>query len=359
MREKIMATAKKDKLIYESLEELISPETLSELEGRRVATVQVAPFEPVQSATQNPLLSVSTPGSAGRGYVVKRMSLEWDWIMEATGDNRCREVQLWRSGILDRLPESMCHAIVACAADGPGWAIMMRDYSDSFSRVHALTEGMNAAYLEAMAALHARFLDDDELKNSTLGLCEPSIYYTFLSPRRSRAVWTPILSHLLDGWEVLETLWDRATIHVIEQLHADPDPLCDALGRFPQTLVHGDEKFNNLAVLSESAPAVLVIDWQFATRMAPAVGLARYLCTPATAPPVAREISLDYYRACFERCAGFPLDDREWQTQVDLAFLGSVLWAGSLLALKAVTDERVRAELPWWEQRVHAGADRL
>ena len=53
--------------------------------------------------------------------------------MRATGDLRCRPLVVWCSGLLDRLPASIDHAIVGVAEglgrNGWGAAILMRDVS--------------------------------------------------------------------------------------------------------------------------------------------------------------------------------------------------------------------------------------
>ena len=41
-----------------------------------------------------------TRGAHGsRSYVVKRIALEWDWIMRASDDTLGRAVMAWRSGL--------------------------------------------------------------------------------------------------------------------------------------------------------------------------------------------------------------------------------------------------------------------
>jgi hypothetical protein len=288
------------------------------------------------------------------------MSLEWDWLMHATNDLRCREVQLWRAGVLDRLPPELGHSVVACAHDGGGWAILMTDHSTLFERPEALDAKSDRHYLNALAALHARFLNDPSLLDPELGLCEPARYVICTSPST--------LSNLTVGdqprtigeaWRLLDECFEPENVHTIRSLHADPSPLCAALERFPQTLAHGDWMPRNLAVLALRPAKTLVIDWQFATRTAPAVDLARYLAFTKIVRPVPREDSIRYYRKCFERYAGITLNDEEWQAQVEIALLASVIFLGHLLMKAAVQDTRKRAELPWWERQVRAGAARL
>ena len=67
----------------------------------------------------------------GERFVVKHLHVDDDWIMRATGDVRCRPLVVWSSGLLDRLPASIDHAIVGVAEglgrNGWGAAVLMRD----------------------------------------------------------------------------------------------------------------------------------------------------------------------------------------------------------------------------------------
>ena len=271
--------------LYSSLDEL-SPESLSQIEGRRITEVTIEPFEPKTSATGNPFLSVRTDGNPPSRFIVKRMSREWDWIMHATDDLLCREVQLWSSGILDRLPPELIHATLACAEDVNGWAILMVDRSDIFSDDTEFDARANRCYLNSLAALHARYLDDPALLDPAIGLCTVDRYLTCASP--------PVLSTVTVGdrpadfikaWVPLDECLSPETAGTIRSLHRDPSPLCVALEQFPQTLIHGDWGPHNVAPCSPTATETLAIDWQFALRSAPVVDLARlpgtlaHICT--------------------------------------------------------------------------------
>jgi hypothetical protein len=84
------------------LDELLAPETLSRLSGEPVTSVRRGPFAGGHSASGSRFLAVETNDGRGPRFVVKRTSLEWDWIMRATDDRQGREALAWRSGLLDR-----------------------------------------------------------------------------------------------------------------------------------------------------------------------------------------------------------------------------------------------------------------
>ncbi|MCP4288802.1 MAG: hypothetical protein GY792_30995, partial [Gammaproteobacteria bacterium] len=124
--------------LYDSLEDMIRPETLGGLENKTFTTTRLAPFQSVGwSASGSKFLALHTTNGhqATNGndpsYVVKRISREWDWIMNTTDDQYGRTATLWQHGILDRLPEEIEHTVVACATDGTGRAILMRDVRET------------------------------------------------------------------------------------------------------------------------------------------------------------------------------------------------------------------------------------
>ncbi|MCP4288801.1 MAG: hypothetical protein GY792_30990, partial [Gammaproteobacteria bacterium] len=125
-------------ILYDSLEDMIRPETLGGLENKTFTATHLAPFQGVGwSASGSKFLAIHTTNgnqvNSGNSphYVIKRVSREWDWIMHATGDRYGRTTTLWQHGILDRLPEEIEHTVVACATDGTGRAILMRDVRET------------------------------------------------------------------------------------------------------------------------------------------------------------------------------------------------------------------------------------
>ena len=77
--------------LFDSLEEMLAPQTLSELLARPVSSVEIRPMADHSGVAGGRLYYVET--DAGR-FVLKRMSMEHDWLMYTSGDQRCRSVQL-------------------------------------------------------------------------------------------------------------------------------------------------------------------------------------------------------------------------------------------------------------------------
>jgi len=355
-----------------SVEELISVEFFSALEGRAIAEVRVTPFDSVDSVSGSRLLRVEVNGGQGLRYVLKRISPEWDWIMRATDDHQARAVVSWQTGLLDRLPSNVVHGVIACARDGNGWAILMRDVGAALipSGDDVISVSDNECFLATMAAIHASFWNQPEVVDPALGFCGLRYRYAELSPEtgrreaeRGRSATIPRL--LLEGWGLLETVVDAAVAQVIGHLLEDPQPLCAALLRFPRTVVHGNLKLGNLGLFREERPRVVILDWEVVGPAPPAVDLAWYLAVNSARLPVTKEDAIFFYQRSLAERLGARFDRSWWEPQLELALLGAFLqlsWEKALGAAKGPTEAvraREWAELAWWSERVRVGAKHL
>ena len=362
--------------LYGSLDEMLSSEVLSRLEGRTVTSVQVQPFTtPYGGVSGNQFLAVETAGSDGqdRRYIVKRTSTVWDIIMRISGDTACREMLVWQHRLLDRLPPEVGHTVVAAATDDGGWVLLMRDIGDLMHPSQRwpgagwapLSERELEVFLDGLAALHARYWEDPALLDPQLGLCElPWLYASFSPATVQREAGSPhvLVTFLRDGWQQFERVAAPELVRLVQGLQADSQPFCDALRRYPWTLVHGDPNCKNFGIELAPEPRILLLDWQLATRAPPAVDLAFFLSLFSAVVPASNEEVIEQYRARLAARLDDRFDERWWRPQLDLALLGHVLRFGALLAQRMTQhdDPAVRAhyrtELAWWSERALAGA---
>ena len=113
--------------LFDSVEEMISPRTLSRLVQRLVANVKV--IAPGDNGGLSGSRFSAAETDRGR-YILKHMSREHDFLMLATDDFQSRSVTLWQHGLLEEIRSFMAHKIVGCARHGSGWAILMEDLRD-------------------------------------------------------------------------------------------------------------------------------------------------------------------------------------------------------------------------------------
>ncbi len=367
--------------LEESVEALLEPERLSKYVGQSVTQIARKPLSAEFAHSGSGLELVTTNHGSGPRAVLKRVSLQWDWLMRATGDRRCRAVTVWQYGLLDRLPPLFAPAVLACALDGEGWAILMPDYSAALVTNCAFSESQHRLFLDALAAMHAAFWNDPTVADPAVGLCSLLHVYRMFTPavaRREGAGAGEIPGRILEGWNLAHHVVGTDVMAIIAPLLEDPAPLCTALARFPQTLVHGDFRHSNLGVLPVRAGAtdpgnrrrLALLDWQLAAAAPPVVELGRYLGANSPLLPASKEHTLEFYftrlqhhLAAHGRAA---LSRGDWERQCLLGMLGGFLQDGWAIVLKAAhwrvgaaARRHWQADLNWWTAQVRNGATLL
>jgi hypothetical protein len=351
---------------------MLSFAELSELVGRTVTELGSIPLHLSDGKSGSELVALDVGG--GERFVLKRVSRRWDWVMRVSGDYHCRPVLAWQAGVLDRVPPVIEHGMVACARDGEGWALLMRDVGGAMIPPGGIqiSEDENALFLESMAALHASFWNDPEAADTAVGFCDLWNRYACFSPpvmepesRGPDAV--PRLA--LEGWKRFPSLVNPEIARSIGGLLHSVQPLVDALSRYPQTVAHGDWKLGNLGIIRPQAgptwsprkARVVLLDWALVGPAPPAADLAWYLALNSARLPVSKERCIALYRASFSRRLGDRFDSDWWLPQLELCLLGAFVqfgWEKSLGASQGETEEvraRERAELAWWSDRARAG----
>ena len=235
--------------------------------------------------------------------------------------------------------------------DDPGW--------------EPLSERELWVFLDGLAALHAAYWEDPSLLDPRLGLCElPWLYASFSPATVQREAGSPhmLVAMLRAGWEQLERVAAPDLVRLVRGLQADSRPLCDALRRYPWTLVHGDPNCKNFGIELAPAPRIFLLDWQLVTRAPPAVDLAYFLSLFSAVIPASHEEAIERYRDRLAARLGDRFDERWWRPQLDLALLGHFLRFGALLLVRMTQHhdpavrEHYRTELAWWSERALAGA---
>lgn len=303
--------------VFDSLEKMLSTETLSNLLSKTITHVDIQPMNGHGGLAGGYLSYVNT--NNGR-LVLKQMSIEYDWIMFASDDQLCRSVTLWQYGILDQLLPYADHKIITCARDGKGWAILMHDLTGStFSPATPLTYEMISSFLDVLARLHAIFWNNIAIAHPILGVCTPKqmLDQTALPIARKYPNYPTSLipGWVCGGWEVLPELLEPNVLAKLHNLIEDPKPLYDTLKRYPSTLLHGDYRIDNLA-FHNGCPVLL--DWQESTYTVMTTDLAWLVKHSYVQKVMSREQATKYYRSHLEVYLGEPFDENEWQAMLDL-----------------------------------------
>jgi len=285
----------------------------------------------------------------GQPYILKHLDLAGDWTMRASGSLRGAPLELWKRGILDRLPDCLNQPIVAAAerertgpAPSGGCVVLMHDVSRWLVPVadDPISLGQHQRFLAHMAALHAAFWD-----------CGPEVdvvpimhRYLELSPWMAEAEAAVGSEHLVPqlvakGWPMLADVAPDAAA-VAGPLALDPGPLVAALATTPQTFVHSNWKLDNLG--TDDAGRTVLLDWEQPGRGPALSDLAWYLAINCRRLPQSKEESISVYRAALEACG---IDTEPWwDRQLLLSLLGALVQFGWEKALGGYDEE-----LAWWE----------
>jgi hypothetical protein len=354
---------------FASLDDLLGPETLSALVGFPITTALRVPFTGGHSASGSRFLAVETNGEQGPRFVVKLSSPASDWIVRGTADHRGREMLVWSTGLLDQLPAQLSHPVIACAWDGAGWAILMHDVSDSLISDAMGETPIDVAdfqlILDALAALHASFWEQHELVDPALGFCSPWHRYTVFSPatgEREADHPNEVIRWIREGWPTFLNMIAPDVATLLQDLLADPAPLCAAMARYPQTVLHGDPRGANLGIVRDPTPRLMLIDWHLGGPGVPAVDLAWVLSNFGIQAPVSQETAIGWYHEALRHRLGSRFDGSWWGPQLELSLLGELLRCGAGIGWDAADSrggaigEWTRRSLMWWSERARAGA---
>jgi hypothetical protein len=300
--------------------------------------------EPMKTADSLSSASFERVVIDGQPHVVKHLSTGSDWIMRATGDVACRPLWVWRTGILDALPDSLDPLIVDVAHDSQTGVttLLMPDVEG-----YLVPEGSDVLPLEQhrrfvdhMGALHAAFWD----WKGPPALTPMANRYTALVPLTGQV--ERDLGNAGGVPSVLESAWQRLGQVSPEMgalalaLATDPGPLVDALAATPRTLIHGDWKAGNLG--SHPDGRTILLDWQWPGRAPGCVDLGWYLAVNCDRLPESKEATIAGYR---DALVHHGVEVGEWfDRQLELALLGAFVQLGW-----SKTDDA--AELGWWVDR--------
>ena len=285
----------------------------------------------------------------GSCLVVKRTCAPADLAMRLSGDDQGRELALWESGVLDRLPSAVTHAVVGGWRDGDEVVVVMRDLGEAvITWDRPVGRAECRRLFAAVASLHETFAG-----RRVDGLCPLEQRLSLFAPRTLRTVPAeahPLIDAALTGWERFAEIVPADVADAVAAIHDDAGPLAAALTARGTTLVHGDFWLVNAAF---EGNGVVLIDWGLATEAPGAFDFSTFLMG-ASGVAAGRDDLLDDIRAA----AG----DRHDETALHLALLASLADLGWNKALDISGDDdavraRETAELAWWVGQARSALD--
>lgn len=291
----------------------------------------------------------------GSRVVVKRFDPSVDLVMRLSGDPRGREVELFRTGLLDRLPTTVLHPVVDGWYDDDGRGVLvMRDLGDSvLSWKSVVSRDQARTMLGAVADLHGTFLGA-----APEGLTPLGSLLDMFAPRRIRPyAGEALVDYALRGWEYWSEVAPGEVGERVLALAHDPAPLAAACAALPATLLHGDLSTVNMAFEADRPGCLTLFDWGLAAVGPAELDFGRLLTGCAHLfGPIGRAASetivarLDDLVALQREVSGPAYDD----DALRLGLLAGITWLGWNKSLDIVEHPdpavraRERAALPWW-----------
>ncbi len=370
--------------IFDSVEQMVSADGLASLIGSAVESVECAPLD-AEHFSGNTLERVRAVcnGQVVR-FVMKRFSMQRDWIMRLTQDYEVREVALFRGGVFARMPDLCIVPIIAAARDGKSWASLMIDVSDSLvpNGAAPIPTADLKRYLDHLAAIHARFMEDESLLHPSLGLSAVRDFILILAPNIVRREIEagrshPVLEWAVRGWEIFDEVAPPEAVRVVKKVQQDLRPLLRVLARAPRTLVHGDYKLGNLGTwtpppvaplpsggggdgVGALEPRTIILDWQGAAFGSPLLDIGYFLAINSARLSVSKEEAIQMYRDSLASF-GYPYQPHAWARDLEVGLLAGgamrLTWQKALGTQSDDTAVRKREanELQWWSEQIVRG----
>jgi aminoglycoside phosphotransferase (APT) family kinase protein len=297
-------------------------------------------------------------GRDGRSYVLKRNTLDRDWIAQATDDRHTsglRETLFAAFG--PPLPWPAHAAALGAGRDTATGeeAILMPDLSGVlFDWNRAITIDELDVVLGGLAAVHSIPEEAIEGQVEDTWWDERLKLISRSSLERPGPAHDAVATKILPGWDA----WDRAASpaarSIVNSLADDREPLLDALSDEPSALLHGDLKLANVGIGPDGA--VEMIDWQMVMIAPVAIELGWFLVSNVNALPLPPAEVLDRYW----RARGL-----DGTRQNDIAILVGLLLRGwrkgydAEAGISLASGVSAADDLEWWCERAIVAADRL
>ncbi len=331
-----------------SIAELASPAFLGDLLGEVRSLERESMATVGFSGTEFERLRVDLADGSRRTLVLKHIHPERDVTVWRTG-GVAREARLLADRALDDVWEAFDPPYLAYAFDVDASAVLMRDLSAHlFPEVREpITRADEDALIDALAALHAVFWNREA--RAWPWLAKGEFMYGFLAPGEIEKEESLGRTHRLfgpvkEGWALAHQQLPRSVSTLMASPPAELARITDGL---PRTIIHGDAKVANFAILPNGR--VSAFDWAMIADGCATLDIGWYVAVSASRLTRSKEEVFAAYRVALERRLDHSLGDALWARMYEAAILGgaSVLLWNKALNMKKGLPGAVE-EWNWW-----------
>jgi Phosphotransferase enzyme family len=288
----------------------------------------------------------------GRRLVAKRIVPGSNWIDRHTADEG-REALLFKSGVMDRLPPAIDHAILAAERDGDAWWVVMNDVSELLlPDQKRLSRDESLGILMAANGMWEEFWGEE-----VPHLCSLRDSLQLFSPRiaGSERAGLDLLPKQYEAfWEAFADAVDSDVADGVLELTHDPGPLVTKLESLGTTLVHADIRDEQLGL---AADRVIILDWGRATQGHPVLDFAWSICHNGWRTDATHDELMDDFR----RVRGERDDPRanDLIGLLGLVMYGWVFGHSAVYHPDPVERDWAREELAWWIPQARRGLEAI
>jgi hypothetical protein len=319
-----------------------------------VVGIDLAPLPTVgYSGSRHRRMRVNRVGADQVRLVLKLTSATSDWTHRMTVARRSREADLLKADELAGVWSIFGCPYLAFAEEGPETGLLMLDLS-----AHLFPDVREPISIEAEDLLLRSFA---RLHGQYWAVTLPAVewmtsfetFRTLIGPNLVGHAFADLLPNTLrpaviGGWE--EAL-RRAPPKVAAHLRSPAPERLKAWRALPHTLVHGDAKLANFAVLPDQR--VAAFDWALIGWAPASVDLGWYLAVNASRLARSKEDVIAMYRRFLEIQLGLPFAAAEWSALEDAAIeIGARMLLWSKANAAANGDAPARTEWEWWMERL-------
>lgn len=335
---------------FDSIPGLTNPELLCKLTGP-IAVINKTLLSAVGfSGSVLERVEVELRSGLKRNFILKYTRIEADWLSQRAKDQVGREAALLSESCLSGLWNIIHCPYVAFASENGEIGLLMDDFTnylfpDVREPIDIKSEDL---IIDTIASLHASFWNSSEIKK-TNWLINSYNYLEVLGPGEHKSdKYAPppdkIKNSMQEGWNIaLQLLPAEIKNILIKPAKEIFEPWKD----LPVTLLHGDAKIANMAILPSGK--VVVFDWTYVGWGPCGIELGWYMAVNSTRLARTKEDLFRKYRTCLESHLKFTIHEETWSGIAELAIITGtmmMLW-NKALGYQAGT-QRGKDEWEWW-----------
>ena len=340
-----------------SIIELTDIDFLSEIFGQ-VGSIEKQPLKtPGFSGASHERIILRLKNNEVISLILKRIMPSGDVTIWRSGNIPNREARLLDSEELKGVWEIITSPYVAFYLEEEQSALLMHDLSNFlFPDVREpITIDQEDLILEAFARMHARYWECNLQDESWLAKQE--VFFNYLGPLSTLE--EKALGHEHFILNAAEQGWNLVFQNLPGELKSflTYPPIEKIIAGLPKTLIHGDFKIGNLAILPSKK--VAAFDWTVAAYASPAIEIGWYITVNASRLARSKESVLNRYRELVQIERGQSISNEDWNQMVDAAVMagaGMLLWNKALNVQKGLPG--AKEEWEWWAENIKKSYER-